>query len=68
MSCYTFDDYRDMLFSGVCVKLDDTTEDKIDVLSSEINSYVKTQIVLQTKTTNTKIAVKFVTDTLQMMD
>ena len=47
MSCYTFDDYRDMLFSGVCVKLDDTTEDKIDVLSSEINSYVKTLPVLE---------------------
>ena len=47
MSCYTFDDYRDMLFSGVCVKLDDTIEDKIDVLSSEINSYVKTLPVLE---------------------
>jgi hypothetical protein len=36
-----------MLFSGVCVKLDNTIEDKIDVLSSEINSYVKTLPVLE---------------------
>lgn len=47
MSCYTFDDYRDMLFSGVCVKLNDTIEDKIDVLNNEINSYVKTLPVLE---------------------
>jgi hypothetical protein len=36
-----------MLFSGVCVKLDNTIADKIDVLSSEINSYVKTLPVLE---------------------
>ena len=47
MSCYTFDDYRDMLFSGVCVQLDNTIEDNIDVLSSEISSYVKTLPVLE---------------------
>lgn len=47
MSCYTFDDYRDMLFSGVSVKLNDTIEDKISVLSREINSYVKTLPVLE---------------------
>ena len=47
MSCYTFEDYRDMLFSGVCVKLNDTTEDKIHVLNSEINEYVKTLPVLE---------------------
>ena len=47
MSCYTFDDYRDMLFSGVCVELDNTIEEKIDVLSREISSYVKTLPVLE---------------------
>jgi hypothetical protein len=47
MSYYTFDDYRDMLFSGVCVKLNDTTEEKINILTNEVNRYVKTLPVLE---------------------